>query len=907
MASAGGLSAAHVLLRATRLCSDANIKGLGALRASYSDILTTEAVYRIILTFLPEETDPATYIPMLKDSWAKDGHFPCDVDTSSVHELSEASARAQVQELHLLRVVPFDSIRNSERYLLSNFLVQRAHQIDAATSDLLAVLQLLEPFLDDFEPLRTWLISTLLPLLRKDYEYYPDTLDRLSLKEIEGLQGSAGVETLLQHARKYPVDSTIGRDLRGIIGPWKYGGSRSKRRKVSHEYELERDKSNGLVEDQDSWQDVNEWIVSTSQSDHRLASRAVAEWDGPQDVDLGSYDPEASGDSGNELTLRYCQSALATIYAAEGTSEQVVADCRRVLHRVKVLSRLEQSSNHDPPESSPEIPPLPNSIVDSSRAALLDNALLQPENELTKPSSHSLAFLDGVLASLRALRDLQGSLSPRAVIEMCLFGTKERQQQELRKILQQATRTKGSETDWRSIREQLIWLRQWRTHSSKLDSIPEGFSRRALFWRTSAQYFEREFLTALLTAGQYQIAIDIYIGNGDRPLSSGEVEDCVQESVLHSYDNASNGNRTRGGMKRASETLKAFRPHFPNNSAIHELEYLIAATHSLSFYHLTLQYGVPFQPVSIRVHQDPLSLLEKVLEQNAKAYTKLDDLLSIARNLVAAGLRTPSKSPLQSANSQTLESKMFDAEHKTTYLAISSALSSDDFDTAYSYILTRLSPSMTRNSSDLVDDTSWRAAYAAGRHRPASSLHSLSSQIANLSKRMELLSLALTLAPTPEPLSEILGIWRRCEEEMNSLRSQEAEQEQAWDDRGDETVPGGFVPEGRDVDMADTRRERDKRASSRKAGGYDDEAPVGLFDVARGAARAIGKSAFPLRGGQRPLNIQDHGVGPENAAETGTDDHRVRKRDVVSNMVTGGLKSGLGWVLGAPPVEADEQ
>ena len=907
MASASSLSAAHVLLLATRLCSDANVEGFGALRALYPNILSAEAVYRTILTFLPEETDPARYVPLLKDSWTEDGYLPSDVDTSSVHELSEASAQAKVQKLHFLRVVPFDSTPKSARDLLSSFLVQRAHQIDCATSDLLSVLQLLEPFLDDSEPLRRWLVSTLLPLLRKDYEYYPDALDRLSLKEIEGLQGSAGVEILLRYARKHPIDSMIGRDIRGIIGPWKYGGSQTKRRKVSHEEDQEWDNSNGFADDRDSWQDVNEWIVSTSQSDYGLVANAVAEWDGPQDVDLGGYGPQATGDIGGVLTLRYCQAAIATIYAADGTSDQVAADCRRVLHRVKVLSGLEQSSKHDSPKALPEIPLLPNSVVGSARAVLLHNALLHPDNELTKPSRHVFALLDGVLASLRALRNLQNPLSPRAATELCLFGNEERQQQELQKILQQLTRTKGSETDWQSIREELSWLRLWRTRSSHSDLTREGFSHRALFWRISGQHFEKAFLAALLTAGQYEIAVDIYISNSSRPLESGEVEDCVRESILNSYDNASNGNRTRGGMKRAYETLKAFQPHLPHTSPIHKLEYLIAATHSLSFYHLTLQHGVPFQPVSIRVHQDPVSLLEKLLEQNSKAYTKLDDLLSIGRNLVAAGLPTPSKGLSQSTNLQTLESKIFDTEHRITYLAISSALSSNDFDTAYSYILTRLSPFTTLKSSDFIDDTSWRAAYAAGRHRPPSSPQSLTSQIANLSKRMELLSLALTLAPTAEPLSEILSIWRRCEEEMNSLRSQEAEQEQAWDDRGDESLPGGFSPEGRDMDIADTRREREKRASSRKAGGHDDEAPMGLFDVARGAARAIGKSAFPLRGGQRLLNIQEHRLGPENEAEAITEDHRVRKRDVVSNMVSGGLKSGLGWVLGAQAAETDRE
>jgi hypothetical protein len=907
MASAGELSAAHVILLATRLCSDTNIEAFRSLRAHYPDVLSEEAVYRIILTFLPEETEPALYRPLLKDSCNEDGQITSDFDTSPVHELSEESARAQVQQLHFRQVLPFDPNHNTKEDLRSNFLLQRARQVDTATGDLLAILQLVEPFVDDSELLRNWLISTLLPLLRKDYEYYPDNVARLSLNEMEELRGSGGVEILLQHTRTNPIDSAIGRDLRGIVGPWKYGGNQWKRRKVSHEDDMQGNNSNGPIDDGDNWQDVNEWILSTSQSDHTLTSRVVVEWDGPKDVDLGGYNSQAPSDLGGRLTLRYCQAALATIYVAEGTSEQVELDCRRILHRVQVLSRLEQLPDHDPTKSLPDIPPLLPSVVESSRAALLHNALLQSDNALTTPSIGVLSFMNGVLTSLRALRDLYNPLSPRAVIEMCLFSTEERQQQELQKILQQATRNSASDADWRSVREQLRWLRLWETETRKSKSVPDGFSRRGLFWRVGAQYFERAFLGALLTAGQHQTAVDIYLRSGNGPLDLEEVENCVRESILSSYDNASNGNRTRGGMKRASETLKAFRPHFPRSSSLHKLEYLIAATHALSFYHLTLQHGVPFQPVSIRVHHDPLSLLEKVLEQNSKAYTKLDDLLSIGRNLVAAGLPTPSKGASRSADSETLESKTFDAEHRITYLAITSALSSSDFDTAYSYILTRLSPSTGPKSSTFVDDTSWRAAYAAGRHRPPSSPQTLASRIANLSKRMELLSLALTLAPTPEPLSEILGTWRRCEEEMNSLRSQEAEQEQAWDDRGDETLPGGFAPEGRDVDIAETRREIEKRASSRKAGGYEDEAPMGLFDVARGAARAIGKSAFPLRGGQRPLHIQDRGVGLENDAQPGSDDHRVRKRDVVSNMVTGGLKSGLGWVLGAQPLDADKE
>lgn len=75
---------------------------------------------------------------------------------------------------------------------------------------------------------------------------------------------------------------------------------------------------------------------------------------------------------------------------------------------------------------------------------------------------------------------------------------------------------------------------------------------------------------------------------------------------------------------------------------------------------------------------------------------------------------------------------------------------------------------------------------------------------------------------------------------------------------------------------------------------------MGLFEVARGAALALHKNAFPLRGAadsSAPLATRDDDrpLSPDSEG-------RVRKRDMVSNMMTGGLVSGIGWVLGADPV-----
>ena len=353
-----------------------------------------------------------------------------------------------------------------------------------------------------------------------------------------------------------------------------------------------------------------------------------------------------------------------------------------------------------------------------------------------------------------------------------------------------------------------------------------------------------------------------------------------------------------------------------------QIQALISATHALSFYSLTLQHGVPFQPVSIRVHPDPLSLIEKVLDQNPKSYTKLDDLLAIGRNLVLAGVsHSPSDedvSPFLSPPSQ--EDAAITAERRIMSLAISSALSSNDFGTAYSYILTRLTPpSLISTSSPLTnpavkDDISWRAVYNAGRYRSqtASTSPNLQAQITRLSQRMELLSLALVLVPSPDPLPEILGAWRRCDEEMTGLRTRESEEEEIWDTRGDRLsmVPGGFGPTDSEQDAFETQQHHARRARAQQQQSRLnlEEAPMGLFEVARGAALALHKNAFPLRGAAEtnadadPPSDPLHHSASHVRGSSDDADERVRKRDVVSNMVTGGLASGIGWVLGAQPV-----
>ena len=324
----------------------------------------------------------------------------------------------------------------------------------------------------------------------------------------------------------------------------------------------------------------------------------------------------------------------------------------------------------------------------------------------------------------------------------------------------------------------------------------------------------------------------------------------------------------------------------------------------MSFYSLTLQHGVPFKPVNIRAHKDPISLVEKILHQNRHSYTKIDDLLEIGSNLVSAGITQS----IQDPSTKQLDQENVDQEHvmvsrRITAMAIESALDEGDFDTAYSYVVNRLPPpdisysSKSKASADslIADDISWQAAYQAGKHPTKSNGP---SALRRLEQRMELLSQALLLAP-PSALSEILLVWRQCEEKMTTQMAQEMEEEEKWDDRGDRRIPGGYSLES-------SPEIQKPREPSRNA--MNEEAPMGLFDVAKGAAAALSKNAFPLRnprnsGSAVPIKTSHERVistgGSDGGSFSGAESEgRVRKRDMVSNMVTGGLVSGIGWVIG---------
>ena len=51
----------------------------------------------------------------------------------------------------------------------------------------------------------------------------------------------------------------------------------------------------------------------------------------------------------------------------------------------------------------------------------------------------------------------------------------------------------------------------------------------------------------------YDLAIGLYLKSSTNLLQPERVEQLVVDKVMEAYDGASNGNRTRGGMKIASD------------------------------------------------------------------------------------------------------------------------------------------------------------------------------------------------------------------------------------------------------------------------------------------------------------------------------------------------------------------
>jgi len=386
--------------------------------------------------------------------------------------------------------------------------------------------------------------------------------------------------------------------------------------------------------------------------------------------------------------------------------------------------------------------------------------------------------------------------------------------------------------------------------------------------------------------------------------------------------------------------------------ATKRIEALLKATHALSEFRIVLKQGEPFTPVLLRVHQDPIAIVGKILEQNPKSYTRLHDLVDLGANMVAAGLTTKSSrgSTPGGLTPEQERAERTTAERRITAMCIDAALTEDDFETAYSYVTNRLSalsppPHTSRKSPSsptspisanpaaaaATDDYSWKAALQAGKYRRTArtvrpthlGTASANPAVRHLEQRIDCLSTALRIAPAPT-LAEILNAFRRAEEELVAALAAEAEQESAWDERADQglrlgggAMPGGFggathTAGGRMVPTT-AAMGRPRRDSTHQV----EEKPMSLFDLSRASVASAQRNLTALSSLQRSglgrltgfassagSGGGGGGGGGAMSATSGSEDEdgqakRVRKRDQLREAAMGSLVSGVGWLIGA--------
>ncbi|KAK3378488.1 Sec39 domain-containing protein [Podospora didyma] len=925
------LSPAKLVLLAVHLSVKADIDSLTALAARHGTLFRKDLILRIILTYLPETLQSKKYVRFIEQ--LETGAFPETVtaqhiDYSAVEALTDDEAAKKVRKLHLLPLNLADIPGEATDDATTLFLLRRSYRVDEEAGLLDELPSLLLPFLDHSPCIRSLMVSTILPLLRRNCEYYPQEPISYTLLGFQQLPDRVAVNLLLSQTGLREADlALVGRDLKGMVGPWLYNEKRWKETKRCQSYGSVPGPQDGDGANDDlcpGWEQVLQWLTAHASKNWKVAVSAIEQWDGPGDVDLGGWSVMWLSDQEQDhLEQSYARAALASAYLIPEASVKALEGAYSIV--AKITSLLDQDPASPLPSSLAMLPPLADQItgtITSARnAAYMRNDLLVASNLLTSPSKTSTTFLRALILSALLLTRAGSPCTLRRAGELSLLRDEREQKSEANKLIHAL----GPNTDdkfWIKARNEILWLRDWGAEdgTSSSDDQPKG-----VFSQLKKEFLEVEILKALLGNTRYTLARSIYEDSTDHPLAKIVLQDTIYATAMTAYDNASNPNRTRGGLKKCDEILKAFPKTIEKSAAAtKKIEALLQATHALAEFRLVLKQGEPFTPVVLRVHTDPISIIGKILEQNPRSYTRLHDLVDIGSRMVQAGLRAHEEvgHGVISAPEQELTQRLT-AERRIVAMCIDAALIEDDFETAYSYVVNRLTAKpISMQSATVVDEYSWKAALQAGKYRRTGQTvrpthlgtASGNPEIRHLEQRIECLAAALRIAPAPT-LQEILNAFRRAEEELDAAVKAEAEQEDAWDTAGDSIhtgMPGGFTPPASFNKHPATATAKPVTSSSRRHQA-EEAAPMSLFNLSRASVMSAQKNLSALSSLQRSAGLMggsgknttaEEKPGPASAigsdGEDGHQQKRARKRDQLANAAMGTLVSGVGWLISAP-------
>lgn len=507
MESLEEFNAAQIILEAVRLTQDAEIGTLRQLSARYGDVLSRDLILQILLTFLPESTDPAFYTDFLQDILTSSHLETVEKVPSIEPDTLVKDENHRVRKLGLLPIADPAYVYDHTVDSFTLFLLHQARKIDAETGSLDLVLHLIEPFTHYSEHLRTWAISTFLPLLRLDYEFYPEDGPNYSLEAFEALSGNSAISALLSNAVKSSDEkkkSELGRDLRCVVGPWMYGENIRRRRRLNS-VQLQRgsvvSETEELAKTFGGWVSVNEWLLRLADREFLRAVRAFLHWDGPQDVDYGQWDgflPPEEKEILQSANTQYAQIGVGFLYAACSCSVETLKILHEVLQKVAKLMELRRLPDLTTQDPTDALDISLEFLETITQTHLLHNSLLWGHNPLTSPTDVSLRLSYLLLESSYILETLGSSLSCKMVAELSLFGNEAEQKSELHKLLYQLQAKPRDEDMWNLARRQIRWLRDWSGTKESPDQRSQASP--GIFSRVRLIDLEEELLVGFLNS-----------------------------------------------------------------------------------------------------------------------------------------------------------------------------------------------------------------------------------------------------------------------------------------------------------------------------------------------------------------------------------------------------------------------
>ena len=501
-------SKARDILDVAQFATDANIPAL--VQVIGPGTLELELVLRILLTYLPESIEPSAYVGLLRALFSNtfdDLDEPVTILRPS-QDFTDVEMKRRLRKLHLLPLLTPSGNDAEPEEIFTAFLLDRSYRIDKEVGSLSFLCQLVEPFVHDSETIRVWFTSILIPLLRFDYEYYPQYAFSHDLESFESLRGSTGVRELMSRTFKNDTEQQEepGRDLRGIVGPWIIGEVVGKQRSLLAGYQpvahrQDSTSTRGPVEvsavDDRNWGHVNAWILDLAGRDLSRVVAVVEQWDGPQDIDLGGW--ASQDDDENEetrgLTLDYAQSGMAAAYVCQDISTQTWKGIQCLISRAASLSHLTAPFEYDTMDLDSIISTISAEFISSiSTVHLLPGDLLDALNPLTRPSDQALELAFLLVISARLLDDLEQPLALSRILTLSLFGLEADHRTTLLNILHRLqTKIRNDDQRWRKVRQNLLWLHTWNRSEQ---------SRQGVLCRIMSVDLECELLKSLVISGR---------------------------------------------------------------------------------------------------------------------------------------------------------------------------------------------------------------------------------------------------------------------------------------------------------------------------------------------------------------------------------------------------------------------